>query len=46
MTRKKPAKPDDTLDVRRKLRDMGREPVPEPSDKLRKAWDAPEEDDA
>ena len=30
---------DDTIDVRRKLKEAGKEPVPEPSDKLKKKYD-------
>lgn len=30
MGKKKDKEPDDTMDVRRKLRKMGKEPVPEP----------------
>ncbi len=37
---KQPKNVDDTIDVRRKLKEAGKEPVPEPSDKLKnKKWE-------
>lgn len=37
---------DDTLEIRRELKKMGKEPVPEPSDKLKNAkpWEKDSDD--